>query len=118
MRNSGIIGGKTLLALAAAGALISSASFAAPAAQNQTLSLGNSSTGCVRFFVEGTRDVGVNSEIYTNYFQFGKRYMVSAFKGKCSGAALKNFWFTPKHQNGNILVFDLTPTGLQPQASR
>ena len=103
-----ITGGRPWLVMIAAGAaLIAGSGVAAATVQNQTLSLGNKTSGCVRFYVDGVHDLAPLHEYGTVRFEFGKPYMASVFSGKCGGAALRNVWVTPRHQGGSVIYWDV-----------
>ncbi|MCD9230760.1 hypothetical protein ACPPTR_14365 [Ralstonia pseudosolanacearum] len=55
----------------------------------------NSTSHCVRFFVNGTKDVPAGKAPQSlGTVKPNKQYMASVFSGACGGKALRNIWYT------------------------
>ncbi|MHA6820639.1 hypothetical protein ACQUKI_03655 [Ralstonia pseudosolanacearum] len=55
----------------------------------------NATSHCVRFFVNGTKDVPAGKTPQSlGTVEPNKQYMASVFSGACGGKALRNTWYT------------------------
>ncbi|QHB56471.1 signal peptidase (plasmid) [Ralstonia solanacearum] len=96
------------LAVAAAGALIAGPGNALaaggtgivagpyPAAPGASISLvgQNVTGGCVRFYVNGPKDVPARTGKNLGQFKGGQQFTASVFQGACGGTAIKTVRFT------------------------
>ncbi|RFP09370.1 signal peptidase [Duganella sp. BJB488] len=106
MNNSKIIGKKTMFAAVVVAALTAgsaSADETPPGANNAhtpgttptstTLMGQNFTKGCVRFYVNGQRDVQAGKSSNFGTVAANKQFMASVYQNGCGGAAVKNVWF-------------------------
>ncbi|QUP56665.1 hypothetical protein GO998_23780 (plasmid) [Ralstonia syzygii] len=98
--------GKTSLALAAATALtlIAGPAHAQLARESFTLALNgtNATSGCVRFFVNGQKDVPAGQTLSLGRVRSDTAFMASVFEKACGGQAVKNVWLTTVSRTADL----------------
>ncbi|MHA6882262.1 hypothetical protein [Ralstonia pseudosolanacearum] len=106
--------GKTCVVLVAAAALalIAGPAHAQSVAPRFSLPLmgKNSTTGCVRFYVNGQHDVPAGQTKRFGIVPSAKQFMASVFPNGCGGTAAKNVWFTTTNSPTSVEAMGQTWT--------
>ncbi len=92
------------LAAAAALTLIAGTAHAQLARESFTLALNgaNATGGCVRFFVNGQKDVPAGQTVSLGRVRSDTAFMASVFQKTCGGQAVKNVWLTTASRSADL----------------